>query len=176
MRQLAEDVSALECCRESVNCKCIAISSNICNCTDCECHCKIFGALCSCGTIIKCSKVHPLLYRFGFTFHEPDMWSSPKRRCKDFSDTLNRFLRRDSMLCQLIEAIENFLWHTRMPFSVGSMILWAAALCFLMYVFIGYLDRLRIRSRWLIPKQLAHPLQLVARTILKPLPGGNVML
>ncbi|KAK1442481.1 variant erythrocyte surface antigen [Babesia gibsoni] len=176
MRHLRAEVHMLECCSTPANCTCNTINSNICNCKECDCYCKLVGSHSSCGTIVKCSKVHPLLYRFGFTFHEPDMWSSQKRKCKDFSDALNRFVGPESMLCRLMEAIENFLWHIRMPFCIAFLTLWSTAFCFLMYVFIGYLDRLGMRSRWLIPKQLAHPLQLVTRTMLKPLPGNNLML
>ncbi|KAK1442251.1 variant erythrocyte surface antigen [Babesia gibsoni] len=172
MKHLTAEINTLECCNSSCYCRCNPGDSNTCVCSRCKCFCQEADGNCSCGTIIKCNNIHPLLYRYGFTLHEPDIWSYPKRRCQDFSDTLNRFIGPDSMLCRLIEAIENFLWHIRMPFCIALLTLWATALCFLMYVFIGHLDRLGIRSRWVLRTPIAHPLQFVMNTKVKPMGSG----
>ncbi|KAK1442250.1 variant erythrocyte surface antigen [Babesia gibsoni] len=176
MSHLRAEVNMLECCHKSSSCTCHSTNTSTCACKDCNCFCQHVSSGCFCGAIVMCKNIHPLLYQFGFTFHEPDMWSSQKRKCKDFSDALGRFLGPESMLRRLMEAIENFLWHIRMPFCIAFMTLWSTAFCFLMYVFIGHLDRLGIRSRWLSQKQLTHPLQFIMRTMVKPMGSGSVVI
>ncbi|GBE63530.1 hypothetical protein, conserved [Babesia ovata] len=105
-----------------------------------------------CHSIVKCPDTHPTLYKYGFTFTSPDGLSGEgnggkyKRTCKDFCEALKKVLDKDSVLIQLINDIDEFIWKIREKFSITLVALWSLSLLYLLHIAVVRLDVLRIRS------------------------------
>ncbi|GBE59973.1 hypothetical protein, conserved [Babesia ovata] len=106
----------------------------------------------NCHSIVKCPDMLPTLYKYGFTFGSPSGLSGEekegkyKRTCKDFCEALKKVLHKDSVLIQLINDIDTFIWKIRANFSYLLLALWSLSLLYLLHIAVVRLDVLRIRS------------------------------
>ncbi|CDR96383.1 hypothetical protein BBBOND_0302870 [Babesia bigemina] len=116
---------------------------------------KTHGELCN--SIVQCAGIHPTIYAAGFTFGSP--WSlcgdngiGKKRSCKDFCTALGMVVAKYNAIYNLVNKhIPNFLWEIRHKFFYTLVALWAYSLLYLLYVIIGRLDTLHVRSHLRLP-------------------------
>ncbi|KAK1935251.1 variant erythrocyte surface antigen-1 family protein [Babesia divergens] len=93
--------------------------------------------------ILECPCILPKFYKNGFTFMLPSKLSG--KNCSNFITQLKAFVTK-STLDDLIEEIENFLWHIRKPFFLFVLAFWAFVISYFLYVQLYKLDLLHLKS------------------------------
>ncbi|CDR71367.1 hypothetical protein, conserved [Babesia bigemina] len=110
-----------------------------------------------CKSIVQCPATRPTLSKYGFTLYSPHKltgagtFANQKRTCKDFCDALKIIVGENSVLIDLRQRIDNFIWTIREPFTYLVLALWSLSLFYLLCVMVGRLDVLHIRSHLRIP-------------------------
>ncbi|GBE63391.1 hypothetical protein, conserved [Babesia ovata] len=102
---------------------------------------------CHCQSMVQCSGVQPTLFRYGFTFGNPEklMNGSSRKTCDSFCDQLKKVIESDHFR-KLFEVIDNFICAIRFPFMSLLLALWSLSLLYLLHITVVRLDVLRIRS------------------------------
>ncbi|GIX63231.1 variant erythrocyte surface antigen-1 family protein [Babesia caballi] len=115
---------------------------------------------CSCDSVVHCGGVLPLLYRYGFTFHNAyslkgGMHGSDqtKRSCQQFHDQLSAVLAHseNTPLFKLLTTIDDFLYLFRFYFVYNLFTFWIMYLCIVLYIYFLRVDLLHIRSHMHLP-------------------------
>ncbi|GBE63095.1 hypothetical protein, conserved [Babesia ovata] len=109
-----------------------------------------------CKSIVKCPAMLPTLCQYGFTFGSQydisGMNGSPlKRTCNDFCNALAKLLGNNSVLIELRQQIDEFIWAIRESFSITLLALWSLSLLYLLHITVVRLDVLKIRSHLRTP-------------------------
>ncbi|GBE59999.1 hypothetical protein, conserved [Babesia ovata] len=104
-----------------------------------------------CNSIVKCTNMHPTIYRYGFTFESAFDLSGKngiekQRSCKDFCMALERVIGQRCVLVELIHKIDDFVCTIRHPFMCTLLTLWSLSLLYLLHILVVRLDVLRILS------------------------------
>ncbi|CDR71728.1 hypothetical protein, conserved [Babesia bigemina] len=147
---------------------------NNCNKPGTRCHGKVCAAACevkatytsddaskaltgkqhvdNCKSIARCPFARPTLYTHGFTLRSMSNMSGingnqTKRTCQDLCETLKKLLDADNVLFTLVyKTIPEFFFKIREPFIWLNVALWSASFLYLVYVMVGRLDLLHIKS------------------------------
>ncbi|ORM40320.1 uncharacterized protein BXIN_1890 [Babesia sp. Xinjiang] len=121
------------------------------------------GKDCECASIVQCAGVFPLLYKYGFVYHNATRLNQKSggnigtmRQCKDFVEELNKLMHPKGDTKNLFEglfaAIYNFLKGIREPFLYYLLTFWFVAIAYLTYGMLLPLDLLHILSHWRLAK------------------------
>ncbi|CDR96544.1 hypothetical protein BBBOND_0304470 [Babesia bigemina] len=106
----------------------------------------------SCKSIVHCTSTLPTLCKYGLYFGSAKWIAGKeshrvKRTCNDFCSALANVISEQSVLARLVHnTIPNFLWAIRVPFFHTTVALWLLSLLYLIYVCVGRLDLLHIKS------------------------------
>ncbi|GBE62922.1 hypothetical protein, conserved [Babesia ovata] len=102
---------------------------------------------CHCQSIVQCTGVQPMLFKYGLTFGNPErlMNGSSRKTCDNFCAQLKKVIESDHFR-KLFKVIDNFIWAIRTPFSYLLVTLWSLSLLYLLHIAVVRLDVLRIRS------------------------------
>ncbi|GBE63136.1 hypothetical protein, conserved [Babesia ovata] len=102
---------------------------------------------CHCLSMVQCSGVQPTLFRYGFTFGNPErlMNGSSRKTCDNFCAQLKKVIESEHFR-KLFKVIDEFIWTIRTPFSYLLLALWSLSLLYLLHIAVVRLDVLRIRS------------------------------
>ncbi|GIX62390.1 extracellular matrix-binding ebh [Babesia caballi] len=115
---------------------------------------------CSCDSVVHCGGVLPLLYRYGFSFHNAyslkgGMHGSDrtKRNCNKFHDQLSAVLAQNenTPLFKLLTTIDDLLYLFRFYFVYNLFTFWIMYLCIVLYIYFLRVDLLHIRSHMHLP-------------------------
>ncbi|GBE63159.1 hypothetical protein, conserved [Babesia ovata] len=120
-------------------------------CSSCNCGSGKHGDkdACKCDSVVKCGSVVSTFYQYGFTFGSAKTLESTKK-CGMFSAQLKRVVY-SQQFHDLFDAIDNFIWAIRTPFSYLLLALWSLSLLYLLHIAVVRLDVLRIRSHMRSP-------------------------
>ncbi|CDR97499.1 hypothetical protein BBBOND_0314010 [Babesia bigemina] len=102
---------------------------------------------CQCTSMVKCSGVMPILYRYGFAFQDAPTLDARKSamKCFDFQTILFK-VTRSNYFSKLFDECDMFLWRIREPFSYLVLTLWLLSLLYLLHIMVIRLDLLHIKS------------------------------
>ncbi|KAK1939107.1 variant erythrocyte surface antigen-1 family protein [Babesia divergens] len=115
---------------------------------------KKFSDCCSsgnCQKIVECPCALPKFYAQGFTFASPNRLNG-KKSCQNFLDQLKKVLQSNAPLQKLLNAIDEFLWHIRLPFVYAFLYIWILVISYFYYVQFYKLDLLHIDSHLHLPR------------------------
>ncbi|GFE55245.1 variant erythrocyte surface antigen beta subunit, putative [Babesia ovis] len=166
--RLQDGLKALRDEFRNINCKeagCKGTGGGPCECPGKGCTKGTHGnPECCCPSITDCVGVHPLLYRFGFTFNSPDYVGGKgtatnyKRECYKFYERLKTVIE-GPYYTQLTKEIYRFLYTTRLPFSLVIFAFWSIVMVYLLWSMTVNLDILHIQSHWRSPRSYLVPVQ-----------------
>ncbi|GBE59952.1 hypothetical protein, conserved [Babesia ovata] len=118
-------------------------------CTKCYCKPGQHGIddNCKCNALVRCQGVLSTLYKYGFTYGNPQILLSNNTRkwCRDFNKQLKKVIDSEHFK-HILEECEEFIWAIRTPFSHLLLALWSLSLLYLLHIAVVRLDVLRIRS------------------------------
>ncbi|GIX64333.1 extracellular matrix-binding ebh [Babesia caballi] len=136
------------------------ISCDDCNprCTNGK-SCHATSAQCTCPSVVQCAGVLPLIYRYGFQFHDAYSlkYTSTTRNCKTFSQQLSNVLSPDAPLVKLLETIDSFLYLFRIYFFYNLSSFWLCSLAILLYFIFYGIDMLHVKSHVHLPSSHTVP-------------------
>ncbi|GIX63098.1 extracellular matrix-binding protein ebh [Babesia caballi] len=123
-----------------------------------SCH-STSGQICQCVSVVQCAGVLPVLYKYGFQFHDTTSlsgWKYENRRwspdtptvrsCENFHSALSNVLSRNAPLAKLLESIDSFLYMFRFYFFYNLSSFWLCSLVILLYFIFYGIDVLHVRS------------------------------
>ncbi|GIX60621.1 variant erythrocyte surface antigen-1 family protein [Babesia caballi] len=140
------------------------------SCTN-EKSCHARSNQCACPSVVLCSGVLPLLYRYGFIFTDASLlngWTyeigigwqkhdSTKRSCSKFSTQLSNVLAENAPLHNLLLAIDEFLYYVRFRFMSLVSSFWLCSLAILLYFIFYGIDVLHFKSHVHFPSSHKVP-------------------
>ncbi|GIX62288.1 uncharacterized protein BcabD6B2_17230 [Babesia caballi] len=125
---------------------------------------------CSCRSVVSCAGVLPVLYKYGFQFHDTTSlsgWKYENRRwsqgtptvrsCRNFSQQLSNVLSPDAPLAKLLLTIDEFLYMFRFYFIYNLSSFWLCSLAILLYFIFYGIDVLHVRSHVHFPSTHGIP-------------------
>ncbi|CDR97510.1 hypothetical protein BBBOND_0400060 [Babesia bigemina] len=98
---------------------------------------------CGCMSMVQCKGVASVFYQYGLTFR--DASDKSKKQCFYFRESVDRILK-SKLLLDFLSAIDTFMFTIRAPFIWTVLALWSLSLLYLLYVLLGRLDTLHVRS------------------------------
>eukprot|EP00371_Babesia_bovis_P000012 XP_001608627.1 variant erythrocyte surface antigen-1 [Babesia bovis T2Bo] len=113
------------------------------------------GGVCKCASVVSCTGVLPVLYRYGFgygnveTLHKDtgvlNGGVGTQKKCHDFLETLKN-VEGSSEFKKLINEINQLIYTTRLPWIFVLTIAWLVAVLYLAFGAIWPLDWTHMRS------------------------------
>ncbi|CDR96519.1 hypothetical protein BBBOND_0304230 [Babesia bigemina] len=98
---------------------------------------------CGCQSIVHCTGVSSVFYKCGLQF--VDIQTGTRKKCFNLREALEKLLSSD-LLNKFLNAIDQFLWKIREPFSYLVLTLWLLSLFYLLHIMLIRLDLLHIKS------------------------------
>nr|BAN64757.1 variant erythrocyte surface antigen- beta subunit [Babesia bovis] len=117
---------------------------------DCQtgCHRSSTGQPCECccESVVSCTGVLPVLYKYGFGYGNVErLGDKDKRQCNGFLSTLDNVINSDKFT-ELINEINQLIYTTRLPWIFVLTIAWLVAVLYLAFGAIWPLDWTHMRS------------------------------